>query len=147
MFLSIVISLLLTQAQQGTAQLRGFRTAPALFQQNCGTCHGKEGSLSISVLQEYSPERLYESLTIGKMKEQAASLTDVQKRTIAEFLAARPSRTEAGDMKNMTNRCASNAAMTDPASGPAWNGWGAGTGNARFQTAIAAGLTADQVPK
>ncbi len=147
MFLSIVISLLLTQAQQGTAQLRGFRTAPALFQQNCGTCHGKEGSLSISVLQEYSPERLYESLTIGKMKEQAASLTDVQKRTIAEFLAARPSRTEAGDMKNMTNRCASNAAMTDPASGPAWNGWGAGTGNARFQTASAAGLTADQVPK
>src|SRR5712691_9974541 len=147
MFLSIVISLLLTQAQQGTAQLRGFRTAPALFQQNCGTCHGKEGSLSISVLQEYSPERLYESLTVGKMKEQAANLTDVQKRTIAEFLAARPSRTEAGDMKNMTNRCASNAAMTDPASGPAWNGWGAGTGNARFQTASAAGLTADQVPK
>jgi len=47
MFLSIVISVLLTQAQQGTAQLRGFRTAPALFQQNCGTCHGKEGSLSM----------------------------------------------------------------------------------------------------
>jgi polyvinyl alcohol dehydrogenase (cytochrome) len=37
--------------------------------------------------------------------------------------------------------------MADPASGPAWNGWGAGAQNARFQTASAAGLTADQVPK
>ncbi|HYR82718.1 MAG TPA: PQQ-binding-like beta-propeller repeat protein [Terriglobia bacterium] len=147
MFLSIAISLLLTQAQQTTPQLRGFRTAPALFQQNCGTCHGTQGSPSISALQEYTPERLYESLTIGKMKEQAANLTDVQKRTIAEFLAARPSRTAAGDMKNMTNRCSSNPSMTDPASGPAWNGWGAGSQNARFQTASAAGLSADQVPK
>src|SRR6267142_772278 len=147
MFLSIAISLLLTQAQQTTPQLRGFRTAPALFQQNCGTCHGTQGSPSISALQEYTPERLYESLTIGKMKEQAAILTDVQKRTIAEFLAARPSRTAAGDMKNMTNRCSSNPSMTDPASGPAWNGWGAGSQNARFQTASAAGLSADQVPK
>src|SRR6266850_46570 len=37
--------------------------------------------------------------------------------------------------------------MTDPAAGPAWSGWGAGSQNARFQTASAAGLTADQVSK
>lgn len=36
--------------------------------------------------------------------------------------------------------------MTDAASAPAWNGWGSGISNARFQTASAAELTAAQVP-
>jgi polyvinyl alcohol dehydrogenase (cytochrome) len=36
--------------------------------------------------------------------------------------------------------------MTDPAAGPAWNGWSPGEKNARFQNAAAAGLTAAQVP-
>src|SRR5262249_53906091 len=52
---------------------------------------------------------------------------------------------EAGDMKKMTNPCPSNPLMADPAAGASWNGWGAGAGNARFQSANAAGLTANQV--
>ncbi len=40
-----------------------------------------------------------------------------------------------------------NARLGDPASGPAWNGWGVDTSNARFQTEKAAGLTAAQVPR
>lgn len=45
------------------------------------------------------------------------------------------------------NQCAENPALTDPASGAAWNGWGAGISNSRFQPAEAAQLAADEVPK
>ncbi|HST27829.1 MAG TPA: hypothetical protein VLK26_05610, partial [Rudaea sp.] len=48
--------------------------------------------------------------------------------------------------QDLPNRCAANPPMTDPASGPAWNGWGVDMSNARFQTAKNAGLTAAQVP-
>src|ERR1700678_1956242 len=43
------------------------------------------------------------------------------------------------------NQCTASPAL-DPAAGPAWNGWGAGISNSRFQTAAAAQLTAAQVP-
>ena len=38
------------------------------------------------------------------------------------------------------------AAPGDPLAGPAWNGWGNGSSNARFQSAEAAGMTAEDVP-
>jgi len=125
----------------------GFRAAPAIFQQNCGSCHGNQGTSSITALQSYSPERVYEALTTGKMKAEAAQISDVQKRQIAEFLAGRPMGSDqAGDIKKMTNACPANPPMADPAAGPSWNGWSPGDKNARFQTASAAGLSASQIP-
>jgi len=44
------------------------------------------------------------------------------------------------------NQCATNPPLSDPASGPAWNGWGADISNSRFQSAQAAQMTASQVP-
>ena len=94
----------LAQGQRGqTGPPRsGFRAAPPIFQRNCGSCHGTEGSVidgrqapSISALQEYSPERVYEALTIGKMKSQADPIPDVEKRQIAEFLSGRPMGSDA----------------------------------------------------
>src|SRR5437867_2795758 len=147
----LLLALLLAQAPQAqnTTPRPGFRAAPPVFQQNCGTCHGHDGKQapSITDLQNYSPERVYEALTTGKMKDQAAQISDVQKRQIAEFLAGRPvGSDEAGDIKKMTNPCAANPPMLDPAAGPAWNGWSPGTNNARFQAGSAAALTAAQVP-
>src|SRR5262245_20822950 len=47
-------------------QRLGFRVAPPTYQQNCGTCHGTQGTVtdgkkapSIGELQEYSAERVY----------------------------------------------------------------------------------------
>ena len=45
-----------------------------------------------------------------------------------------------------SNSCSVNPALAEPASGPAWNGWGAGISNSRFQTAQGAQMTASQVP-
>jgi len=145
----LLMALLLAQAPQAqnTPPRPGFRAGPPIFQQNCGTCHDGKQAASITDLQSYSPERIYEALTTGKMKDQAAQLPDVQKRQIAEFLAARPiGIDEAGSIKAMSNPCSSNPPMTDPAAGPSWNGWSAGDKNARFQSASAAGITAAQVP-
>jgi polyvinyl alcohol dehydrogenase (cytochrome) len=131
----------------------GFRVAPAAYQLNCGTCHGTQGSTidgkkaqSIAELQEYSPERIHDVLNKATAAPHAGTFTDLQKRQFAEFLSGRPINSAAGDSKSMTNKCASNPTMTNPASGPTWNGWGAGEKNARFQTAANAGLTAAQVP-
>src|SRR6188768_1325342 len=134
----------------GGPPVPGFRVGPSIYQQNCGTCHGTNAkqidgktAASISTLQELSPERVYEVLTTGSMQAQAAALSDVQKRQLGEFLAARPmGSANSGDAQKMTNVCTSNPAMTDPAAGASWNGWGSGIRNARFQTAASAGITA-----
>src|SRR4051812_31845743 len=129
---------LLSARQRGAApaapavrQGPGFRLGPGIYQQNCGTCHGTNSkqidgktAASIGTLQELSPERIYEIITSGSMQAQAAALPDIQKRQIAEFLAARPlGSAESGEIKKMTNACTSNPAMTDPAAGTSWNGW------------------------
>ena len=151
-------SLLLVQAQQrgGAAQgppRLGFRVAPPTYQQNCGTCHGTQGTVadgkkapSIGDLQEYSPERVYAILNTATGAPHAGEFSDLQKRQFAEFLSGRPMNSAAGDSKNMTNKCSSNPTLANPATGPSWNGWSASAGNSRFQTASNAGLTAQQVP-
>src|SRR5262245_14626503 len=146
---ALLIAALMVQGPQAqTATPRpGFRAAPPIYQQNCGTCHDGKQVPAITDLQNHSPEQVYESLTTGKMKDQASQIPDVQKRQIAEFLAGRPMGTdEAGDLKKMANPCLTNPPMTDPVAGPAWNGWSPGDKNSRFQTGAAAGLTAAQVP-
>src|SRR5499426_3903059 len=152
------LSFSLVQAQQrggaaaGPPRL-GFRVAPPTYQQSCGTCHGTQGTVtdgkkapSIAELQEYSPERVYAVLNAATNPAHAGNFSDLQKRQFAEFLSGRPMNSTAGDSKTMTNKCTANPPLANPASGPAWNGWGAGVQNARFQTTSNAGLTAQQVP-
>ncbi len=114
-------------------------------------CHGNanvERAPSPAAIREMSPEKIYEALTTGAMKGQGASLTEDQRRMVATFMSGRPlGSLQQGDAKNMPNQCASNPPLSDPASSPAWNGWGVDTSNSRFQSAKAAGLTADQVPR
>src|SRR6185295_18650595 len=75
-------------------------------------------------------------------------LSDNDRRGVAEFMGGRPlGSSKVGDAKNMPNQCRNNAAMTDPARGPAWNGWGGDASNTRFQPAQTAGLSATDVPK
>jgi polyvinyl alcohol dehydrogenase (cytochrome) len=82
------------------------------------------------------------------MNVQGRSLSDEEKRQVAESLAGRPLGTGTdGDAAKMPNRCATNPPLASPASASAWNGWGADAGNTRFQPARAAGLTADNVAR
>jgi len=121
-----------------------------LFQTQCMTCHGNpnvERAPSPAAIREMSPERIYDALTNGAMKAQGAKLSDDQKKVIALFMSGRPlGSMQQGDAKSMANHCPSNPPLPDPAAGPAWNGWGVDPTNSRFQSAKAAGLTAEQVP-
>src|SRR5215468_9770707 len=75
---------------------------------SCAICHGRmEQAPSLTALQKLSPEKIYETITDGSMKTQAANLTNEQKVKIAEFLGARKLGTaESGDAARMSNRCA-----------------------------------------
>jgi polyvinyl alcohol dehydrogenase (cytochrome) len=140
-----------------------------VFEQYCTSCHGNPNApaqapsagtgvqpLSAAAavqppspaqLWQLSPERIYESLTTGSMRIEGQALTDEQKRRVSESMSGRHLGTAGtGDANKMPNRCSTNPSMADPSAGPAWNGWGVDITNSRFQSAQAAGLSAEQVP-
>ena len=134
------------QAPQSAGTESGF----AVFQQRCMGCHGNpnvERAPSPATIREMSPERIYDALTTGAMKGQGSSLSEDQRRMVATFMSGRPlGSLQQGDAKSMQGQCSSNPPLADLSSGPAWNGWGVDITNSRFQSAKAAGLTADSVP-
>jgi polyvinyl alcohol dehydrogenase (cytochrome) len=123
-----------------------------LFQTRCLNCHGNpafERAPTPAALREMTPEHILDVLTNGIMYPVVGKdLTELQRRLVAESVAGRLiGSAQSGDAARMPNRCAANPPMPAPAAGPAWNGWGAGLSNARFQPAKAAGLSADELPK
>src|SRR5262245_41957042 len=80
------------RSQQAPAPPAGQRGAPgtengiAVFQTQCMTCHGNpnvERAPSPAAIREMSPERIYEALTTGLMKDQGAKLSDQDRRGVA----------------------------------------------------------------
>jgi polyvinyl alcohol dehydrogenase (cytochrome) len=138
-------------AQEPNARPSGTEFGFFTFQTKCMTCHGNpnvERAPLPSAIREMTPERIYDALTNGVMKAQGQSLSDPEKRTLALFMSGRPvGSIQQGDAKNMPNQCSSNPPLSDPAAGPAWNGWGVNEMNTRFQSTKNAGLTAADVPK
>jgi len=148
-----------TPAQQPANQQSHAQYAPGgnegtgarQFGAHCRTCHGNpqvERAPDPSVLKQMAPERIYEAITTGAMKEQAKDLSDVDKRAIAEFLAGRRLVTgDSGSAKLMPNRCSSDTPVRDLNSVPSWNGWSVDLSNTRFQPAKTAGLSAGEVSR
>ncbi|HEX4025833.1 MAG TPA: PQQ-binding-like beta-propeller repeat protein [Steroidobacteraceae bacterium] len=122
-----------------------------IFQNTCLKCHGNASfpqAPAPSVLRSYSPERIYDALTTGVMKAVGSTLTDDQRRLVAQAVAGRLLGSAAqGDAASMPNRCATNPPMKAPSAGPSWIGWGNNIDNTRFQPASAAGLTAADLPR
>jgi polyvinyl alcohol dehydrogenase (cytochrome) len=114
------------------------------FLNTCALCHGRvEQAPPLATLQKLSPEKIYETITTGDMKAQAAKLTDEQRVKVAEWLGGRRLIVGGdGDAKAMSNPCPSNPPMGDMASTPSWNGWSpSALTNTRFQSAKAADLS------
>jgi polyvinyl alcohol dehydrogenase (cytochrome) len=136
--------------QRGQA-LPGTESGWSAFQTRCAVCHMNPAAdlgPSAGEIRAMTPERIFEALTTGSMKEESEGLSDPQKRRIAEFMAGRPmGSAKAGNAKDMSNKCARNPAMTDPAASAGWNGWGNDHSNTRFQPAAAARLTAADIPR
>jgi polyvinyl alcohol dehydrogenase (cytochrome) len=129
----------------------GTETGIGTFQTHCMGCHGNPNvpqAPAPDAIRQMTPERIYEALTTGPMKPQGDQLTEDQRKMLATFLSGRPlGSLKEGDAKDMPNHCASNPPLADPGKSPEWNGWSPDVVNSRFQSAKAAGLTADQVPQ
>lgn len=133
-----------------SAERQGTELGFAVFQQHCVSCHGNpayERAPSPAALRSMSPERIYTALTAGVMKSVGDSLSEEDRRRVSESLAGQLLGSEhTGDASSMPNRCARNPPMNAPSS-DGWNGWGNGPRNARYQTAMAAGIDATAVPR
>jgi polyvinyl alcohol dehydrogenase (cytochrome) len=118
----------------------------ALFTGHCAGCHNgapEARAPAPEVLRQRSPTAILEVLVNGSMRSQGASISGPERRAIAEYLGGE--RLGGDPTGAATGRCAGPSRFT--LSGPAWNGWGATPANTRLQSAAAAGLTAQQVPR
>ena len=120
----------------------------ALFESTCGACHehpsGGSRAPDRASLEARTPEAILDAITTGTMKDNAARLTDAQKRILAEQLTGKPlGVSRMGLASAMKNQCSARP-LADLASSPAWSGWGVDSSNARYQTKTL--LTADRVP-
>ena len=121
----------------------------SLYQKHCAMCHEapKGRTPSVDALKKMSATAILKALDAGVMRDQGHALSAQERASVATYLAAGQS--------NSGREVASQAATgyckagADPvASGKsAWNGFGAGLVNARFQAKEAAGLSAADVPK
>jgi polyvinyl alcohol dehydrogenase (cytochrome) len=128
------------------AQAPAAALGTATYDRACAGCHATAGSGAPTreALRAMSPEAILNALTNGKMQVQGSTLTDAERRAVAEFLAARAFGSEPAAAAN-AGKCAASPAMTDPAASPGWNGWGNGVTNTRF--APRGGLTSADLPR
>ncbi len=135
-------------ARASSSERRGTEFGFAVFQQHCTACHGNRAyphAPSPDALRAMSPERIYTALTTGIMKSVGDTLSDQDRRRVAESLSGELlGSSQSGDASEMHNRCGRNPPLRS-LSGPGWNGWGNGLANWRFQSASSAGLTAASV--
>ena len=136
----------LAAAPSSTAPLDGEQ----LYRRYCAQCHSKSRALRVpqfNILRRMQPQGVLDALEVGSMRFQGFQRTVHERRAIAEFITGKKLAQEQEGKETLAGRCPDGSAKFDPASGPQWNGWGAGLANARFQSAKAAGLKSDQIQR
>jgi polyvinyl alcohol dehydrogenase (cytochrome) len=130
-----------------------FAQAPngqALYDKACASCHQQPAADSRApnreALQQFSPEMIVTALTTGRMTQQGYALSEAERKAVAELLAGRAvgSPTPIPDAARCTTAA---PAMSDPAKGTSWNGWGGTVANTRYVPADKGGITAPLVPR
>ena len=144
------------QAQSAAVKAQG----QAVFQRLCGLCHlslvpiaGKAPAtpdaraVPVEMLRRFPPEAILTALTTGKMQAQGATLTDEERKAVAQYLAGRPFGPVQTVAVTAGKLCAKQVPMGDPATMPGWSGWGNSLENTRFQDQARGGLTAADLPR
>ncbi len=145
----------LAQAQSPAVKAQG----QAVFQRLCAACHlslvpvaGKPPATSdakavpVELLHRYPPEAILTALTTGKMQAQGSTLTDADRKAVAQFVAGRPFGPVQLVAVTAGTLCEKQVPMGDPAKTSGWSGWGNSLENTRFQGQAAGGLTAADLP-
>jgi polyvinyl alcohol dehydrogenase (cytochrome) len=115
-----------------------------VFRNNCSICH-RAGSPTQAPLPEalrrLPPQTILTALETGKMRSQGSQLSSPERNAVAKYLGT----SENAEVIPPSATCSSSIKPANNAAG--WNGWGADPSNTRFQTAKAAGLTRENVPR
>jgi polyvinyl alcohol dehydrogenase (cytochrome) len=112
-----------------------------IFHSHCAVCHEHAGSEAPgkAALQVMSASTIYETVTSGRMRAQAAGLSDPERHQVAEYLGyPRPDTSSTHPLK----ACQPKANWFDRRLGTVGNGWGVDAQNTRLIDAKEAGLTA-----
>jgi polyvinyl alcohol dehydrogenase (cytochrome) len=122
----------------------------ALYKTYCAICH--EGPAADAqapnreAMKKMSAEQVLESLEKGSMRARAAERSRAQRRALAEYVSEKRLAPDSSGLIPKSAFCNPTSASTaNPLAGPVWNGWGHDITNTRFQSAAAAGMTADDV--
>ena len=119
---------------------------PAVYRTKCASCHDGDGSVRAPrriSLGGMTPRALLATLTQGTMREVAATLSDADRRAVAEYLTQRSLEPA---VLPAAAYCAGPKAPAAAASSRDWTAWGGSPSGTGFRTTDQAGLTADQVP-
>lgn len=152
---SVRILVAVTAALLGGAAWSAQSEGDLLFTITCAACHAEnrapagspnEKAPTRAQLREFSAEAVLTSMTAGKMQPQSATLSESQRRAVAEFVTGKLITASAGAAQ-ASNRCSSSAPLSDPASGVSWNGFGNGPAATRYQDAKSGGITAQDLPR
>ncbi len=118
----------------------------AVYHARCQACHEGQApkAPARTFIEMLTPEAIHQALSVGIMQQQAAGLSDDDKRHVAEYLSGLPfgAPKPAGPP-----RCEGKSARFDLSHEPALSGWGLTPGNTHFAPAAEAGLKAAEVPR
>lgn len=121
--------------------------AAEVFAKNCASCHQSAAGVSgripqVEVLRGLSSMTIQKILDSGIMKSQAAALSPDERSKLASYLGV--TTTQEKRREEIPNPCPPNSGWRGTS---AYGNWGGDVANSRFQTAQAAGLRAEDVPK
>src|SRR5262245_59957323 len=119
----------------------------ALFKTYCAMCHDGPAADAqaprLDTLRRLSAEQVLTALERGSMRARAAERSRAQRRALAAYVSGKPLAASDDAMPKSAFCSATTAPPGKALAGPSWNGWGLGIGNTRFQSAHAAGITAE----
>jgi polyvinyl alcohol dehydrogenase (cytochrome) len=122
-----------------------------LYARACAQCHESSDTEirapKRDVMRAMTPEAILRALESGSMKPFAQALSPVERSAVAVHIAGRAFTQQAAAVTSEHEASCRDGTQTlaQPMEGPAWNGWGAGIANTRFQSSKAAGISAATV--
>ena len=133
-----------------SASILSAQDGPALYKKSCAVCHdaGVGRAPSRETLHAMTPRQVLAAMESGAMISMAASLTEAERRAIAEFVTEKSLGQDSEMAPSKQAMCgAASGDFRDPLAEPHWLGWGNDLANTRFQDVPASGLAPGQVPR
>jgi polyvinyl alcohol dehydrogenase (cytochrome) len=118
-----------------------------IFNAHCASCHAANLPKvpNQGVLQMMRARTIYSVLVAGVMRTQGASLSDQEKRMVAEYLTSAPISDD--DSRAYLKMCAGNLLLFNEKETPLSTGWGLSVGNTHFVSETSSALRPDNVAK